>query len=272
VTVFRDVMGSFRLRRIVRPLLERLPPPLQARLRRAARRWLAVARLPTSTPGRQQPAGSVKWGSLRRTVPFSCDWGYDRGTPIDRVYIDGFLASHADDVQGACLEVMNADYAVRFGRTRVSRRDVLDINPANTHATIVADLGEADSLPEQRFDCVIFTQTLHLIPDMATALANVWRAIAPGGVLLLTVPALGRHDTRKGFHHDRWRVTKTGLEWLLTRLPDARADSTTYGNVLSCTAFLYGLAAEELHPEELHVKDPAFPLIVAARVRKESVR
>jgi SAM-dependent methyltransferase len=167
---------------------------------------------------------------------------------------------------------MNSDYTHRFGGTRVGRQDVLDINPANTLATIVADLGEADSLPEQRFDCIIFTQTLHLIPDMRVALANVWRAIAPGGVLLLTVPALGRHDTRKGFHHDRWRVTKTGLEWLLGGLPDGRAATTTYGNVLSCTAFLYGLAAEELHPEELHVTDPAFPLIVAARVDKERIR
>jgi SAM-dependent methyltransferase len=214
----------------------------------------------------------VKWGSLRRTAPFSRDWGYDRGTPIDRAYIETFLAAHADDVRGACLEVMNADYTDRFGGARVTRQDVLDINPANTLATIVADLGETDSLPVRRFDCVIFTQTLHLIPDMRIALANVWRAVAPGGVLLLTVPALGRHDTRKGFHHDRWRVTKTGLEWLLTDLPDGRADTTTYGNVLSCSAFLYGLAAEELRPEELRVTDPGFPLIVAARVRKESIQ
>ena len=203
-------------------------------------------------------------------APFSRNWGYDRGTPIDRVYIEKFLASHADDVRGTCLEVMNADYTERFGGARVSRQDVLDIDPANTLATIVADLGEPDSLPAQRFDSVIFTQTLHLVPDMRIALANIWRAVAPGGILLLTVPALGRHDTRKGFHHDRWRVTKSGLEWLLAGLPDAGWDITTYGNVLSCAAFLYGLAAEELHPEELDVTDPGFPLIVAVRVHKDA--
>ena len=104
---------------------------------------------------------------------------------------------------------------------------------------------------------------------MRVAVANVWRAVAPGGVLLLTVPALGRHEARKGFHHDRWRVTKTGLEWLLPELPAGRSDIKTYGNVLSCTAFLYGLAAEELRPEELQVVDREFPLIVAARVRKD---
>jgi hypothetical protein len=254
----------------LRPWLQRLPPSVRSILRKGLR-FSSITGL---GPGaeREPPAGAVRWGSLRRSSPFSRDWGYDRGTPIDRVYIEKFLASHAEDVRGACLEVMNADYTDRFGGARVSRQDVLDINPANTLATIVTDLGEADSLPVQRFDCVIFTQTLHLIPDMRIALANVWRAIAPGGVLLLTVPALGRHDTRKGFHHDRWRLTKTGLEWLLGGLPDGRADTTTYGNVLSCTAFLYGLAAEELRPEELHVTDPAFPLIVAARVHKEPIQ
>ncbi len=227
----------------------------------------AVARLMPAAE-RPWPPGTVQWGSLRRTIPFSRAWGYDRGTPIDRVYIEAFLAQHAADVRGACLEVLNADYTNRFGGTRVTRRDVLDIDPANTLATIVADLGEADSLPPHKFDCVVFTQTLHLVPDMRTALANVWRSLAPGGILLLTVPALGRHDTRKGSHHDRWRVTSTGLEWLLSGLPGAEATTSTYGNLVTCTAFLYGLAAEELSPEELQVNDAQYPLIVATRVHK----
>ena len=107
---------------------------------------------------------------------------------------------------------------------------------------------------------------------MGTALSNVWRALAPGGVLLLTVPAIGRHDARKSFHHDRWRVTKTGLEWLLGGVTDAPVDVTTYGNVLSCVAFLYGMAAEELRGDELQVFDREFPLIVAARIVKEPAR
>jgi len=218
------------------------------------------------------PPGTVRWGSLRRTTPFTRSWGYERGTPIDRVYIEDFLERHAEDVRGRCLEVLNADYTDRFGAARVTSTDVLDINPANTAATIVADLGERDSLPAERFDCIIFTQTLHLIPDMEVVVANVWRALSPGGVLLLTVPALGRHEARKGFHSDRWRVTKPGLEWLLTNLSNARADVTTYGSVLSCAAFLYGVAAEELRPEELEAFDREFPLIVAARVLKQDVR
>jgi hypothetical protein len=261
--------GAEALAKVLKPWFRRLPAPVRSQLRTGLLRLSAVARL-VPAANRSCPPGTVQWGSLRRAVPFSRAWGYDRGTPIDRVYIEAFLAEHAADVRGACLEVLNPHYTDRFGGTRVIRRDILDIDPSNTLATVVADLGETDSLPEQRYDCVIFTQTLHLVPDMRTAVANVWRSLAPGGVLLLTVPALGRHDTRKGSHHDRWRVTSTGLEWLLSELRGVHAStSRTYGNLLTCTAFLYGLAAEELRPEELQVTDPQFPLIVATRLHKE---
>jgi len=224
----------------------------------------------TSDP--DYPPGTVRWGGLRRTTPLSRSWGYDRGTPIDRVYIEQFLTKHGADVRGSCLEVLNAEYTHRFGGSHVASSDVLDIDTANPLATVFADLNEPDSLPAERFDCIIFTQTLHLVPDMRTAVANIWRALAAGGVLLLTVPAIGRHQARQDFHHDRWRVTKTGLEWLLAGVTDAPANVTTYGNVLSCVAFLYGMAAEELRGEELQAFDREFPLIVAARVAKERAR
>ena len=264
--------GERGFRETARAWFRHLPSPVQARARRGA--WLLphALRQVLGAGDPHYPPGTVRWGSLRRTTPFNRSWGYGRGTPIDRVYIENFLTRHAEDVRGACLEILNADYTNRFGAARVTSRDVLDIDPANTAATIVADLGERDALPAEQFDCVIFTQTLHLIPDMETAVANVWRALAHGGVLLLTVPALGRHESRQGLHPDRWRVTKLGLEWLLTGLSNGRADITTYGNVLSCTSFLYGLAAEELRPEELQAVDREFPLIVSARVLKQDVR
>ena len=216
-TFFSAALGE-----TLRPWFKRLPSPVRNHVRTGLQRFPFVARLLRSNAERERPPGTVKWGSLRRTAPFSRDWGYDRGTPIDRVYIEQFLASHADDVRGACLEVMNADYTDRFGGARVTAQDVLDIDPANTlgdHRGRSGGTGLASG-------AAVRLHHIHpdpaSVPDMRIALANVWRALAPGGILLLTVPALGRHDTRKGFHHDRWRVTRTGLEWLLGGLPDAQ--------------------------------------------------
>ena len=43
---------------------------------------------------------------------------------------------------------------------------------------------------------------------------------------------------------------------------------TTYGNVLTAAAFLYGLAREELTPDELNFTDPEFELLVCIRAQK----
>lgn len=243
----------------------RLPDPVRQRVRGRVDQLPAPVRTRLLEPPAPRRA---RWGNLRRTRPFDRDWGYGRGTPIDRVYIEGFLQHHAADIRGACLEGLNADYTRRFGGGRVDNSDVVDVDPHNRAATVVADLGDPDSLPPARFDCYVFTQTLHLVPDMGVALANAWRALRPGGVLLVTVPGVGRHISRRGLGHDRWRLMPSGLDWLLGRLPDAEFTTTAYGNVLSCIAYLHGLAAEELRPGELWAHDPDFPMIVASRVRK----
>src|SRR5262245_50153649 len=35
-----------------------------------------------------------RWGNLRRVRPFSASYGFDRGTPIDRYYLDTFLRAN----------------------------------------------------------------------------------------------------------------------------------------------------------------------------------
>jgi hypothetical protein len=47
-----------------------------------------------------------------------------------------------------------------------------------------------------------------------------------------------------------------------------RLEVCSYGNVLAATAFLYGLAEEELRREELEAYDPHYPVIVAVRAVK----
>ena len=46
----------------------------------------------------------------------------------------------------------------------------------------------------------------------------------------------------------------------------------TYGNVRVCTAFLYGLATEDLDSTDLAFNDPWFPLIHCVRAVKHSDR
>ena len=210
-----------------------------------------------------------RMGYRRRLVPASRNFGYDRGTPIDRYYIESFLAGHAGDVRGRVLEVGDDGYTRRFGRD-VGTADVVDIDAANPSATLVGDLADPATLRREAFDCIICTQTLMLIYDVRAAIANLHRALRPGGVLLVTVSGISqicRAEMER--HGDFWRFTSRSLQSLLDEFfagDGVRVQA--FGNVRSSSAFLYGLAQEELTSRELDLNDPDFELIIGGRAVK----
>jgi SAM-dependent methyltransferase len=206
------------------------------------------------------------WGNLQRLRPFSDNYGSDRGLPVDRVYVEQFLAAQSADIQGRVLEVGSSDYTTYFGGGRVSRSDVVDVRPDNTSATLIADLCEEGSLPANRFDCFVFTQTLHLLREPSTALANIWQSLTPGGVLLLTVPTISRVDP---VEQDYWRFTPLGLQAFFDdHWPAPTVEIRSYGNLTTALATLLGLATHEVRSRRLDAMDHSFPLIVGARARK----
>jgi SAM-dependent methyltransferase len=206
-------------------------------------------------------------GTLRRTTPLSDHWGYDRGTPIDRHYIERFLEAHRQDIHGHVLEVKDSTYTDRYGQN-VARKDVLDIDAANPHATVVADLAAADSIKADSFDCFILTQTLQFVSDLHASVAHIHRILRPGGVLLCTVPGISRVE-RAYASKDYWRFTPAACSLLFDGEFGAQQVSVHgYGNVLAAIAFLTGLASEELSQRELATQGEDFPVMIATRAVK----
>ncbi len=216
--------------------------------------------------------GSVAWGDLRRLEPVSRDFGTDRGLPVDRYYIERFLAQNAGDVRGRVLEIGDRGYTVKYGQDRVTRSDVLHVKPANPVATIVGDLADAPHIPDGEFDAVILTQTLQFIYDARAAIRTLHRILRPGGVLLLTAPGITPVPLRSVWGPTwHWAFTSPSLERMLGEaFESSEVGIETHGNVLAATAFLQGLAAEELAAEELDATDPDYPVILAARARKRA--
>jgi peptidoglycan/xylan/chitin deacetylase (PgdA/CDA1 family) len=210
----------------------------------------------------------IDWGSLRRLEPISPVWGFDRGKPIDRYFIEKFLAAHRTDIRGRVLEVKDTAYTDAFG-TGVETADAVDVAPTNPQASLVADLTVERALPENRYDCFILTQTLHVTFDVEHVVANVLRTLRPGGVALVTLPCVSRVDYESGVDGDYWRFTAASARRLFERaFGNENVEVECFGNVLAATAFLMGVATEELRPEELDYRDPYHPLLVCVRATK----
>lgn len=217
------------------------------------------------------PMGMMKFGSLRRLTPISRQFGFDRGKPIDRYYIENFLKTHTNDIRGRVLEVMNNSYTLEYGGDKVIRSDVLDIVETNPEATIIADLNDADHIPANSFDCIIFTQVLHLIYDVRSVLKTLYRILAPGGTLLITVPGITSISNADHFDGGNWRWSFTSVSirdlWKET-CGEGQLEVTAHGNILVAISFLQGLATEELRKKELDYKDPNYEVLLTIKISK----
>jgi SAM-dependent methyltransferase len=235
--------------------------------RMVPRRFRSLVGLLTHGAHHRPPAGWVHMGNLRRTEPISAYFGFDRGRPVDRYYIESFLEAHQSDIKGRVLEIGDRSYTQQFGDGRVTQSDVLHARAGNPEATLVGDLSTGDGIPAGAFDCIILTQVLPFIWDVRAAIATARRALVPGGVLLVTVPGISqisRHDAERW--GDYWRFTSQSLRRLLEEAFAASdIELVVRGNPLSATAFLHGLAAHELRQRELDETHPDYEVIIAAR-------
>jgi SAM-dependent methyltransferase len=249
------------------PLTQRIRGLLRRALPLTTRRRLA--RLAVWPPVRL-----VWFGSLRRLRPISRVWGSDRGQPVDRYYVDRFLAANTRDIHGRVLEIKDDLYTTRFGGGRVTTSDILHPEQGNPAATLVADLTRGDDLPGDAFDCIIFTQTLHLIYDVRAALATLHRILKPGGVLLATVSGISkisREDMDRWGHN--WSFTTKSARLLFEEFfPSENVQVEAHGNVLTAIAFLHGLASEELRRKELDHRDPDYQVLITVRAVKPEHR
>lgn len=211
----------------------------------------------------------MQFGMLRRLTPISRDWGWDRGLPIDRYYIENFLAREAAHIWGHVLEIGDNSYTVRFGGSNVEKSDVLHVTEGNPMATIVADLTAAPHIPSDTFDCILLIQTLQLIYDVRSAIHTLYRILKPGGILLATFPGISQTYDRTWGNHWCWNFTPLSAQRLFQEaFPDAHVKIESFGNVLAAISFLHGLAKEELRQEELDYYEPGYEVTIAVKAMK----
>ena len=203
-----------------------------------------------------------------RRDPVSRDFGVGRGMPVDRYYIEKFLAERSALIRGEVLEISEDTYTRRFG-SEVSGSSILTFDRTAGPPALFGDLTRRETLPEKKFDCFIATQTLNFIPDAASAVENAAFLLREGGVFLGTVAGLcqvSRFDRERW--GDYWRFTDMGLAHLLRRT-FAHVEVAPLGNFAAARLLLDGLAVEDLpSPEILDGTDPDYAVVIGFEARR----
>ncbi len=210
-------------------------------------------------------SGKINMGDFDRTTPFSKEFGYDRGGPIDRYYIENFLQNQSHFIRDRVLEIGDNEYTLRYGGTRISKSDILHIDEKNPKATFIGDLSNAPQLPSDSFDCIILTQTLQLIYNYKEAIQTCYRILKPGGTLLLTVPGISHIDKDEWKDFWLWSFTDNSIKKILSEVfAEEKITVHTYGNVLVATAFLFGMGLPEIKKEQMDERDPHYQVSITA--------
>ena len=215
--------------------------------------------------------GKIKMGDLQSVKPINPGWGFERGQAIDRYYIENFLEQRAKDIRGRVLGIGDDFYIHKFGRDRVIESDVLHIED-NPNATIVADLTDAEHIPSNTFDCFLLVQTLQLIYEVRLALKTTYRIMKPGGIVLATFPGITPLKDEEWNSCWYWNFTALSAKRLFEEVfPPENIQIETHGNVLAATAFLQGMAVQDLQNEELDYHDSSYEVIITVRAIKPEV-
>ena len=201
--------------------------------------------------------------------PLSNYSGFDRGVPIDRYYIEKHVFLNRNYIKGCCLELLNNDYTIKYGKTNVTKSDILDIDSTNIKANIIGDIRNLKNIRDNSYDCIILTQVLQFIDNPNLAISECSRILKTNGHLIATLPSIGRIDISAGINNDFWRFTQASAKFLFEKVFGKQNVSiNSYGNAKIGQYFYAGLAIEDVNTELLEYNDPDFPLIVSITARK----
>lgn len=196
-------------------------------------------------------------------------FGLDRGGAIDRYYIGQFLQNNSQYIYGNVLEMGENTYTNMYGDAGCVSYVFKYGNNCGLNGTdLYGDLQNHEGLPQEYFDCIIFTQVFNFIFDIFSAVKNSINMLKPGGVMLVSVAGntpVSRYDMDRWGHY--WNFTDKSVKSLF-RQDNVECTVCAYGNCKTACAFLQGMSYKELEKEELDYNDSDFQIVITALVKK----
>lgn len=216
------------------------------------------------TSGLLSPAvNTIDWGDLRRKFPLCNLFGFTRGVPIDRYYLEKFISEIRLEVVGTVLEVggvlVNRELYQFSNATEYLTLDV----EARPGISKVGDIHNPATIEFESLDTVVIFNVLEHCYDPWLAVKNIYSWLKVGGKCFCMVPNSQKiHDIPA----DYWRILPDGMKQIFQDFPQQKL--YVYGNPMSVIANFLGISAGELSPKELDDFHPDYPSITCIVVTK----
>jgi hypothetical protein len=209
------------------------------------------------------PVGAIDFGNFKRLIPFCPDYGYSRGTPIDRYYLNRFIEEIRDEVTGNTLEIGGAKQNQQlYGFSRANPYRALDMK-AKTGVDIVGDVHNPDLCRNNSLDSIIIFNVLEHCERPWVVVDNIHNWLKERGKVFCMVPTAQRIH---GAPNDFWRILPDAMGTLFSKFSALKLLS--YGNPITTISSLMGIAAEELSREDLESLNNEYPVATCVVAQK----
>lgn len=203
----------------------------------------------------------------------SNDFGFSRGTPIDRYYMNNFFLKNSTYIFNNVLEFGDDYYFKKFCKHENSSCDIftstLDKRNDNVKR-IHGDLTKIAPIYFAKYDCIICTNVLNFIFDTKAAISGISNMLKSGGICIVTLAGFSTHISR--YDYDRW-----GDYWRFNDLSAIKLFENdfdiifikNYGNVYSAIAQMSGFCVEELEVEKVNEIENDYVMITGLVLKKK---
>jgi len=201
------------------------------------------------------PFGQFDFGDFDRLSPACLDFGFSRGTPLDRYYLNKFVAESRDLVVGSVLEIGGQKGSHElYGFKNATSYVTMSIDSSD--ADITTDAHDASAALPESYDSIIIFNVLEHCRRPWVIASNIYSWLKPGGRVFVMIPNMQRIHEGPG---DYWRILPEGLRSIFNQFNVEKL--VTYGNLFTSIAALSGVSSEEIPTGDKDSLDTDYPTI-----------